>query len=239
MAKITYQITGMTCGSCVKRVQAVLAQHAQTATVTLEPPIAVLDQPSEDVIALNAALAKVGNYQLVSNQEPKNMIEKPQEPKKSWLQTYQPLLLIFGYIVLVTLAIEWRHDNFVLHRWMPHFMAGFFLVFSFFKFLDLKGFAQSYAMYDLAAKKIPAYGFVYPFIELGLGIAYLIDFKPLLTNWIAFVVMTFSAIGVILAVANKQKIRCACLGAVFNLPMTTVTIIEDIMMAAMAAWMLI
>ena len=118
-------------------------------------------------------------------------------------------------------------------------MAGFFLVFSFFKFLDLKGFAQSYAMYDLAAKKIPTYGFVYPFIELGLGLAYLLNFKPILTNWLAFTVMTFSAIGVILAVANKQKIRCACLGAVFNLSMTTVTIIEDIMMAAMAAWMLI
>jgi hypothetical protein len=44
---------------------------------------------------------------------------------------------------------------------------------------------------------------------------------------------------VILAVANKQKIRCACLGTGFNLPMTTVTIIEDLLMVAMSAYMLI
>jgi hypothetical protein len=55
---------------------------------------------------------------------------------------------------------------------------------------------------------------------------------------ITLIVMLFSSIGVILAVTNKQKIRCACLGTGFNLPMTTVTIIEDLLMAAMAALML-
>jgi hypothetical protein len=112
------------------------------------------------------------------------------------------------------------------------------LVFSFFKLLDLAGFASSYSMYDLLAKKIPAYAFIYPFIELGLGTSYLLGYRPMLTNAITLVVMSFSSIGVILAVANKQKIRCACLGTGFNLPMTTVTIIEDLLMAAMAAWML-
>jgi hypothetical protein len=122
---------------------------------------------------------------------------------------------------------------------MPNFMAGFFLVFSFFKLLDLAGFAQSYAMYDLLAKRVPAYGYIYPFIELALGALYLFGYKPMFTNVITLIVMTFSSIGVILAVTNKQKIRCACLGTGFNLPMTTVTIIEDLLMAAMAAWMLL
>ena len=131
------------------------------------------------------------------------------------------------------------HGEFTLHRFMPNFMAGFFLVFSFFKMLDLAGFASSYAMYDLAAKKIPVYGYIYPFIELGLGTAYLLAYRPTLINAITFVVMAFSSIGVVLAVLNKQKIKCACLGTGFNLPMTTVTIIEDALMAAMAAWMLI
>jgi hypothetical protein len=49
--------------------------------------------------------------------------------------------------------------------------------------------------------------------------------------------MSFSTLGVIIAVSNRQKIRCACLGAVFNLPMSTVTIVEDVLMAAMALWM--
>ena len=118
------------------------------------------------------------------------------------------------------------------------FMAGFFLTFSFFKMLDLKGFAESYSMYDIVAKKVKAYGFMYAFIELGLGIAYATNFQPLVTNVVTLIVMTVSIIGVLQSVLNKRKIQCACLGAVFNLPMSTVTIIEDALMIAMSAIML-
>ena len=121
---------------------------------------------------------------------------------------------------------------------MQHFMAGFFLVFSFFKLLNLKGFAESYVMYDVIAKKIPVWGYVYAVIELGLGIAYLINFNPLVTNSITFVVMTISIIGVLQSVLNKKKIQCACLGAIFNLPISTVTIIEDGLMIAMSGFMI-
>ena len=118
---------------------------------------------------------------------------------------------------------------------MNIFMAGFFLTFSFFKMLDLKGFADSYAMYDIVAKKIKAWGFIYPFIELALGFAYATNFQPFVTNIVTLIVMTVSIIGVLQSVLNKRKIRCACLGAVFNLPMSTVTIIEDALMIAMSA----
>jgi hypothetical protein len=121
---------------------------------------------------------------------------------------------------------------------MRHFMAAFFLAFSFFKLLNIRAFADAYAGYDLIAKIWPAWGFVYPFVELALGVAYLIDWNPPLTNWVTLVVMGISLAGVIRAVVSKQTIRCACLGAVFNLPMSTVTIVEDALMVAMALWML-
>jgi hypothetical protein len=122
---------------------------------------------------------------------------------------------------------------------MNIFMAGFFLTFSFFKMLNLNGFAESYSMYDIVAKKLKAWGYVYAFIELGLGIAYATNFQPLITNIVTLVVMTVSIIGVLQSVFNKRKIQCACLGAVFNLPMSTVTIIEDALMIAMSVIMLI
>ena len=118
-------------------------------------------------------------------------------------------------------------------------MAGFFLVFSFFKMLDLAGFANSYAMYDVIAKRFPVYGFVYPAIELALGLAYIVAPNHALTSIITLSVMVVSLIGVVQAVLSKQKIKCACLGAGFNLPMTSVTIIEDSLMAVMAVLMLI
>ncbi len=245
MKTTQYKISGMTCGGCVNRVQATLEQFAKITTVTLDPPIATLSDASSNLESLNQALAAIGKYRLSVIEKlqipPSNAIELTENnlATTSWFKTYQPLFLVFAYILLVTLAIEASNGNFVLARWMPHFMAGFFLIFSFFKLLDINGFASSYAMYDLLAKHLPIYGFIYPLIELGLGIAYVFHWQPFYTNLATFAVMAFSSIGVISAVLNKQKIRCACLGAVFNLPMSTITIIEDLLMALMALWMLI
>jgi hypothetical protein len=88
------------------------------------------------------------------------------------------------------------------------------------------------------AKRLPVWAYIYAFLELGLGVAYLVDFNPVLTNWITLIVMSVSIIGVLQTVLNKKQIRCACLGAVFNLPMSTVTIIEDALMIAMSGIML-
>ena len=118
-------------------------------------------------------------------------------------------------------------------------MAGFFIVFSFFKLLNLQGFADSYRMYDIVAEKWKGWGYIYPFVELVLGLAYLTNWNPNITNWTTVIVLGVSTIGVVKSNLNKRKIKCACLGDVFNLPMSTVTVVEDVTMVAMAAFMLI
>ncbi|MFM9912198.1 MAG: heavy-metal-associated domain-containing protein [Methylophilaceae bacterium] len=222
-----FVVTGMHCASCVGKVKAALAAFATEVEVTLKPPRAVLTGGKASLAQLNQALVAVGAYTLVEH-----------EAAPSWFATYKPLLLILAYLLLVTLGIQIASEQASLESWMRHFMAGFFLVFSFFKLLDLRGFAESYATYDLLAMRWRGYGLIYPFIELGLGLAYLADWQHYSVNVATLVVMTFSSLGVFRAVLNKQKIRCACLGAVFNLPMSTVTIVEDLLMAAMAGWML-
>jgi len=236
----SYAITGLTCNNCVAKVHSTLTPFADSVEVTLKPPQVRLTGQKESIETLNALLKNIGHYQIGAEILPENPMENSDDDdNKPFFGIYKPLLLVFFYILLVTLAVEVVNGSFELHRFMPNFMAGFFLVFSFFKMLDLNGFASSYSMYDLLAKRVPAYGYIYPFIELGLGVAYLLAYRPMLINVVTLIVMTFSSIGVILAVMNKQKIRCACLGTGFNLPMTTVTIIEDLLMAAMAAWMLV
>ena len=118
-------------------------------------------------------------------------------------------------------------------------MASFFLVFSFFKLLNIQGFADSYSTYDIIAKKWKGWGLVYAFIELSLGISYLLKFNPLAINAITSIVITVSIIGVLQSVLNKRKIKCACLGPVLNLPMSTITILEDALMISMSAAMMI
>ena len=245
---ITYQLSGLTCKNCANKVAIALKPYAESLEVSLDPQLIRLTGALASVSELNAVLKNIGNYvigaeinvpSISANIALSDQNDNSQSKRLAFFVTYKPLLLVFGYILLVCLAVEYANGGLALHRFMPNFMAGFFLVFSFFKLLDLRGFASSYGMYDLLAKNWHAYGFIYPFIELGLGSAYLLGYRPMLINAITLAVMLFSSIGVILAVANKQKIKCACLGTGFNLPMTTVTIIEDLLMAGMAAWMLI
>lgn len=234
-----YAVSGMTCNNCVARVQSTLGPYAKAVEVTLNPPQVKLTNQKLDSSALNDILQSAGNYKIGTEvSTPSNADISADIPNKS-LTTYKPLILVFSYILGACLLVEFSHGDFNLHRFMPNFMAGFFLVFSFFKLLDLAGFANSYAMYDVLAKRVPVYGYIYPFIELTLGASYLLAYRPMLINSITLIVMAFSSIGVISAVLSKQKIKCACLGTGFNLPMTTITIIEDVLMAGMAAWMLI
>jgi cation transport ATPase len=230
-----YQLTGMTCSSCEAKVKSALlmvenvtkvevSKEDNSATITMDKHIALSD--------FQKALDSKYQISAISHNE-------TAEQAKSWVETYKPILLIFFYISLVTILIQLKNENFNGMEWMRHFMAGFFLVFSFFKFLNLKGFTESYVMYDVLAKKLPAWAYIYAFVELGLGIANVIDFNPIITNSITFIVMTISIIGVLQSVLNKKKIQCACLGAVFNLPMSTVTIIEDALMIAMSGIMLL
>src|ERR1700722_18931896 len=95
---------------------------------------------------------------------------------------------------------------------MNFFMAGFFLLFSFFKFLNLQGFAKAYQTYDLIAKKFPFWGYLYPGIELVLGIGYLLQVCPLTINLISLIIMGISSLGVLIALTKKKSIQCACLG---------------------------
>lgn len=231
----TYQITGMTCGSCEAKVKSALltlpdVTNAEvtrtTATITMEKHIPLGE--------LQKTIGAKGNYTILATQH-----SEVAEQTKSWFATYKPILLIFAFITGISIITARMQNEIHWMQCMNNFMAGFFLTFSFFKLLDVKAFADSYSMYDIVAKRIKAYGFIYPFIELALGIAFLTGFNPFVTNIVTLIVMSISIIGVLQSVLNKQKIQCACLGAVFNLPMSTVTIIEDALMIVMSAIMLI
>ena len=233
----TYSLTGMTCGNCEANVKSKLLSVADVTDVEVskETKTATISMSKHISLSkLQDALGGAGSKYQLSAIEHHEITEQT----KSWLATYKPILLIFGYIGLLSFIVAWTGESINWMTFMRIFMSGFFLSFSFFKFLDLDGFADSYAMYDIVAKRFRSWGYIYAFIELGLGIAYAINFDHIITNWVTLAVMTVSIIGVLQSVLNKRKIRCACLGAVFNLPMSTVTIIEDGLMIIMSLVML-
>lgn len=235
----TYQIKGMTCGSCVSKVksQLLMLPDVESADVTLNPQQAVITMQKHIATEkLQQAVSKAGHYTIKPDEHDHG--HAAMESKNSWFTTYKPLLLLFVFITGISFIAS-LNGGFQVMTWMNLFMASFFIAFSFFKFLNLEGFAESYSSYDVLAKRLPAYGLVYPFIELALGIGYLTGFNPVVTNTATIAVMGFSSIGVIQTVLAKQQIQCACLGTVFNLPMSTVTIVEDLLMVGMGAGMLV
>ena len=232
----THNVGGMTCSGCAQKIQELLSvEGVKNVSVDITKGKVSIDMVNHIPTArLKSALKDYPKYQLEEKRELlQEQLAHPEDETTSWLATFKPLLIIFAYITGVTFFLEIVR-GFNWQNWMQNFMAGFFLVFSFFKLLDIKGFADTYATYDIIAKKWRGWGLVYAFIELGLGMAYLLRFNPLITSMVTFIVMAVSVIGVLESVLNKKKITCACLGAVFNLPMSTVTIFEDGLMIIMS-----
>ncbi|WP_431210486.1 heavy-metal-associated domain-containing protein [Puia sp. P3] len=229
-----YAISGMTCSGCEAKVKGLLGKVDGVKEVRIDLKSGVADVDMTKHVGtgeLRAALKDYPKYQLT--EKVVEMVEE--EEKRSWLETYKPVLLILGYVTVVAVAAG-RGDT---RQFMRVFMAGFFLSFSFFKLLNLSAFADSYSMYDIVARRWRGWGYLYAFVELGLGVAFVTGVAPFWVNLVTLVVMTVSIIGVLQSVLNKKKIKCACLGAVFNLPMSTVTILEDALMIGMSVLSLV
>jgi copper chaperone CopZ len=232
--------TNLRCGACVAAVKPLLDAEPAISRWDIDVESADKDLTVSgntiDRDKVNAALNKAG-YEIVGDVEsPTEAATQVADVKPA---TYYPLILLLAFLLLIVGIVELRAGSFQAMRAMSHFMGAFFLAFAFFKLLDLRGFATTYRMYDVVAARVPIYGYLYPFIELALGISFVAAWQPLITNIATLIVMSISIVGVIQTLVNKRKIRCACLGTVFNLPMSTVTLVEDGSMIVMSAIALI
>lgn len=236
----TYTVTGMTCNHCKASIQKHLSVIDRVDNVFVDLDGAQVHITMSNFIStdvLNAALPN--KYSLSEKKEDHIFVQvAPQEiDGKSKLIQLFPLFLIFGYITVG--AFFMNNKPFDIQYFMLDFMGLFFVVFSFFKILDVNGFRKSFKMYDPLAKILPAYGLVYPFLELGLGILFLMRMQIPLALIMTLIILGLTTIGVSKALLNKKVIQCACLGTALKLPMTTATFIENSIMIVMAIFMFI
>lgn len=240
--KHTYKITGMTCNNCKASVEKYLGDidYVTNINVNLENSEAevTMDKHVNTHILKEALPDK---YTLTEKQEKNvftssNISSIPIEDEKSKLHQLKPLLLIIFYIASASILLHYK--NWSWNAFMLDFMGLFYIVFSFFKMLDLKGFPKSFSMYDPLAKRIPVYGRVYPFIETVLGLMFLMRYEVNIALIITLVVLGITTIGVTKTLLDKKAIRCACLGTALKLPMTEATFIENTIMILMAILML-
>jgi hypothetical protein len=232
--------TDLRCGACVRSIGPLLDAEPGVrrwdADVSIPDKVLTIEEDGVTADRVGEVLGRKG-YRVLG-ELPHEAPTRPAAPEASQTTSYYPLVLILLYLLGAVGLAEAASGGFDAMRAMARFMAGFFLVFSFFKLLNLRAFADAYAGYDVVAARWRAWGFVYPFIELALGAAYLTGFRPVATNVVTLLVMGVGTVGVVKSLLARRKIRCACLGTVFNLPMSYVTLVEDLLMVAMAAVML-
>jgi len=155
------------------------------------------------------------------------------------IKSHKAVFIIFLVLIIFTLLRQWSYGAWHPMWAMSDFMGGFFLIFSFFKIIDLKGFVRMYTAYNLLAEHIDFYAWLFPFIQLSIGIAYLLRVLPLISNITNFIIMTIGFISVLIKLIQKEIIPCACLGTVFKHPISIVSLSENGLMVGMALFMLL
>ncbi len=239
--KQTYKIDGMTCNNCKASVEKYVNDLTDISHVTIDLAKGEAEVTMERHLTADVLQNALPEKYTVSEKDSGNVsassISSTKTSEKTKLQQLKPLLLILFYITSAGVLLhymDWSWKEFMLD-----FMGLFYIVFSFFKMLDLKGFPESFKMYDPLAKRLPIYGWIYPFLETVLGIMFLMRFQVYIALIMTLVVLGITTVGVTKTLLDKKSIRCACLGTALKLPMTEATFIENTIMIAMALLMLL
>jgi copper chaperone CopZ len=232
--KSIFKISGMTCNGC---------------KLSVEDKLSSIDGVDEVYVDLTKQEAviyskKPISFSLISDSLPPKYrvtgtanIQNNGTIKVSKIKQLKPLFIILTYISITSLLLNFKNWNST--NAMLDFMGLFYIIFSFFKILDIKGFSMSFRMYDPLAKKVSLYGSIYPFMEVLLGIMFLTRIEVEAALILTIILLGITSFGVTQTLLNKKKIKCACLGTTLQLPMTEATFIENALMITMAFVLLI
>lgn len=163
------------------------------------------------------------------------------DPDPTEGETYKPVIAIFSVTFLMSLTASWAMlGELSIIRILELFIAFSMCVLGIQKLQDLKGYATGFVKYDLVAQRYVPYAYIYAFIEAGGGIMMI---SGLLTWFVAPVVLVASGIGAVsiikAAYIEKRELKCACVGGDSSVPLGFISLTENLMMVAMAVWMMI
>lgn len=155
--------------------------------------------------------------------------------------TYTPVIAIFAVAALMAMAGSWALSGALLTtRAGEWFIAFSMCILAIQKLRDVDGFATMFIGYDLLAKRWLPYAYIYPFAEALAGVLMIARSFDWISIPVALFIGGIGAVSVFYAVyVQKRELKCACVGGSSNVPLGFVSLTENVMMVAMALWMLL
>ena len=201
------QISGMTCEGCKSSVENKLSSLDGVDNVKVDLARGQAVIYSKNPVSLSLIKETLPPKYSLINEADINLATHGDDVtiKASKIKQLKPLFIILGYIFIASILLNYKNWN--LTNAMLDFMGLFYIVFSFFKILDIKGFSMSFKMYDPFAKKAPIYASIYPFIEVLLGVMFLTRYEVNIALVITVIVLGVTTIGVTQTLLNKRAIK--------------------------------
>jgi len=201
-------------------------------------PVCGMTVSYSEAKANNLILEKDGKeYYFCNLKHKEEFSENPQLSREIPWYKSEKFGKVFPWILGITLIVFSALS--MIYNFMTLYMGIFLILFSLMKMPDWKGFIEAFSTYDILAKNIPGYAAIYPALEFILGILFISNSYLTVVSWIAIIVFGIGGIGVTLKLLKKEKFQCACLGTFINVPLTKVTLLEDIIMVSMGVILLL
>ena len=153
--------------------------------------------------------------------------------------SYRPVIILFAISALMAVAATYAAGADVASaRTVQLFIAISMSVLALLKLQNVETFSAMFLNYDLLARRWVPYSYVYPYAEATAGILMIAGALHWLSIPIALFIGTIGAVSVFKAVyIDKRELKCACVGGSSNVPLGFVSLTENLMMIAMAVWM--
>jgi glutaredoxin len=154
--------------------------------------------------------------------------------------TYRPVIALFAITALMALAVSMAvFGTPFTWRALAWFIAFSMTVLALLKLQDVETFSSMFLNYDLLARRWVPYAYIYPYAEAFAGILMIAGVWVWLSAPVALFIGGIGAVSVFKAVyIDKRELKCACVGGASKVPLGFVSLTENLMMIAMAVWML-
>jgi glutaredoxin len=154
--------------------------------------------------------------------------------------SYRPVVVLFAITALMALTASYAVAGTPLTlRALQWFIAFSMAVLALLKLQNVESFSAMFLNYDLLARRWVPYSYVYPYAEGLAGVLMIAGALKWISIPVALFIGTIGAISVLKAVyIDKRELKCACVGGSSNVPLGFVSLTENLMMIAMALWML-